>query len=718
MLAENRPGESGPVADGGILALLVLVGGVAALLVGLLQALGPGLPASLALLLLLASVAFVPGGAVHLLLAILPRIRSVPRFLAAATVPALGAAIMALVVSAQLATEFYEPDRTTWALGVIGVVVGLPAAVLARRQHAPKVSTDRERQGLSATQPAIGTGVAAWGLGMAGLAFWIIALPRIRSSEYSSYGLGAQVPLLVIAVALVGCALLVAVRARRTGTAWVLLLLFVLVRRGVTLFATDAPLYQWTYQHLGVIDWFNYAGTLARDVDVYSNWPGALALVAWLSEASGMPAMALAHGYPLVHHAALVVVVYVLARAVGLSHWPALLAAGIAEFADWVGQDYLSPQSIAFLVAIVLLAALLAQDRTSSEGSARRQVPHRGIVAVALLLFAGITWMHLLTTAWLMFLVVLLVAVARLRPVALVLAFAALTAVMVAVNADALREFSTGFSLNILFNSSGNIQTTPSVGQQLTSRVVRALAVALWLLAGSLGLTRIRHRQGRVLLALAFSPTVLLLSGYGGEAIYRVYLYSLPGVAIIVAPWLDRLLRGRPLPAFVGSVAALTLLLASLQGSLGGWYVGLVSRTNAELMARLEAAAGPPGLVTTPAPVIPTQLTWHYVAQARNDALGVPTWSLRNELIGPNGLNGQIVTDFTEAADVQMAHAPVYLVVSRSTYIYAAQYGSMPPGSLEHFERLLTRQGWTRVVDTAEDRVYANPAGVRAYSRR
>lgn len=707
------------------LAALVTVGAVAALLVAAPRALGAAPPPYLATPLLLVAVALVPGGVVHLLLGLLPRVRPVPAALAVATVPALGVAIMSLVVSAQLALARYEPASTTWSLVALGVAVGAPTTVLGRedpdRHPRPTPAPPARRPpNLAALEPDHPlAGIAAWALGLIGLLTWVLALPLVRSSRYSDYGLGVQVPLLAAAVVLVGGGLLLAVRARRTGTAWALLLLCVLVRRGTTLFATEAPMYQWTYRHLGVMDWFTHTGMLARDVDVYSNWPGALAFAAWLCEESGLSPMALAHGYPLAHHVVLVVLVYVLARAVGLEHWSALLAAALAEFADWVGQDYLAPQSMAFLVAIALLAALLWRDRRPATGRplTPERTRHRAAVVVALVLFAGITWMHLLTTAWLLFLVVALAVVARLRPIWLVVAFAALAAVMAVLNADALEQFSTGFSLNLLSNSSGNIPTAPSDGQRFTSLVVRALALVAWLSAGLVGLSRIRRREGRALLALAFSPVVLLLTGYGGEAIYRVYLYSLPGVALLLAPVLERMLRGRSLPALVGSLVALTVLTASLQGSLGGWYIGLVTRSEAELQARLEVAAGPRGRVTTPAPVMPAQLTWHYVAQARNDALGLPTWSLQNELIGPDGLNPQVITRFTEATTTQMAHNPVYVVVGRSSYLYAAQYGSMPPGALERVERLLMQQGWTRIVDTPEDRVYANPAGVRAYPR-
>ncbi|NYE02201.1 hypothetical protein BJY21_003385 [Kineosphaera limosa] len=686
--------------------------GLVALVGAALGVLALVLPPGLAALALLGLLGLVPGAVT---LGVLP---AVPRTLAVVAIPALGAALLALVLTAQLGAGLYASALTRWALVGLGVVGG--ALLLAAKPavpHAPDATAsqtsdvangdDTEHTHSENTRSAVLLTVIAAVLAAVATACWIVAIPAMRSPEYSSYGLLARAPLLAAGVGACAVAVLLAVRARSWWFAWAALLLLVLARRSYTLLGTDMPLYQWTYRHLGVMDWFAHTGTLARDVDVYNNWPGALALATWLTQTSELSRFDLALAYIVGHHLVLVVAVYALARAAGMTPWAALVAATLVELTDWVGQDYLAPQSLALLLAIVCLAALLV---------ARDPRWRRGGLWVALVVFAGITWVHQLTPVWLLVVLVALTILRVVRPPWVVLAFLAVFAVMVAINLPALLAHSTGLSLDVLANTAGNIASPVSPGQAVTSRVVTVLAVALWLCAGLVaGWNLVRRRAGLVAPVIAFSPLVLLLTGYGGEAIYRVYLYSLPGVALILAPPLAAALFGAWLRASAAVVAVLALAMAALQGSLGGWYTAVFSRADVELAIRLEQAAGPNGVIATPTVGFPRQVTWHYVDQARADTLGDTLWSLQNELATPAGINATPVDRLTQRTQEEMATTPVYVVLTDPMRNYATQYGTLPPAGLNELATLLLDRGWTVLYRADGTSVYANEAGVRAF---
>lgn len=663
-------------------------------LLGLLAAI---LPPGLAALGVMALVALVPGA---LLTAVLPPL---PRALAVVAIPAVGVSLVSLLVSAQLAAAVSLPQATRWLLVAVGLVGGGLLLRRGARDHGAVESPGGRERPASTGLALVGPALAA-----VGVVFALSAIPTVRASEYSSFGLGAQVPLLVVAVALCLLGVLLAVRSRGWWSAWAALTLLVIARRGHTLLGTDEPLYQWTYRHLGVMDWFAHSGTLARDVDVYSNWPGALATASWLTQVSDLSRFDLAQSYILGHHLVLVVLVYALARAAGLSPWASLVAATLVEVADWVGQDYVAPQSFAMLLAIVVLAALLvSRDERYRAGS----------LWVAGIAFTAIVWAHQLTPVWLLLVLFALVVLRVVRPVWAVLPFLAVQAVMVAINLGPLLAHSTGISLDVLANTAGNITSPVSPGQALTSRVVTLLALALWgsaaLLAGHRLLTQ---RAGLVAPILAFSPLVLLMTGYGGEAIYRVYLYSLPGVGLILAPPVTALLLAGWGRFVAAGTATMALCLAALQGSLGGWYAGLFPREDVELAMRLERAAGEDGLIATPIVGFPREVTWHYVAQARRDALGETVWSLQNELVTPEGISATPVDRLTRQTQQQMSEAPVYVVLSGPMQVYARQYGALPPGGLQQLGELLRDRGWTAVVDGATT-VFTNPAGAQAFEQ-
>lgn len=681
----------------------VLAGGPSSRALGLLALLGAALgglgivlPAPAAVLCVLALVALVPGA---LILAALPPL---PRVLAVAAVPALGAAVVSLTVSAQLALGAFAPEPTRWVLVLAGALGGvlLLRAAASGRTSAPAWRISRPARGIGGWES-----IAPMALAVVGTVCWVAAVPAVRSAGYSSYGLAWQVPLLPLAVVSCALAVLLAVRAGGLVAAWVGLVALVLARRGITLAATEAPLYQWTYRHLGVMDWFTHSGRLVRDVDVYSNWPGSLALWAWVTEVSGISRFDLASAYILGHHLVLVVAVYVLARTARLSPMGAVTAALLVELADWVGQDYLAPQSFGFLLAIVVIAALLA----SREGRYRK-----ASTTVAVIVFAGIVWAHQLTPVWLLVVVVLLLVSGAVRPWVLV-PFLSVHAVMVAVNLPALLRHSTGISLDFLANTAGNIETHPSEGQVFTSRVVTVLAVVLWGAAMAVVVRRLRRDPSvLVMAALAFSPLVLLVTGYGGEAIYRIFLYSLPGVSLIFAPvivgWL-----GRGAVRVAGAIAStLVVALAGLQGSLGGWHAGTFQLHDVDLAVRLEQAAGDVGVIATPTVGFPLQVSWEYASQARADTLGEVVWSLENEYVTPTGVSAEPVDRLTEAARIAR---PVYVVVSQPMQAYSAQYGVIPQGGLDHLRELLRQRGWTVVVDSGGTRVFANEAGAQAWEQ-
>lgn len=664
--------------------------GALALVGALLGLLGVVLGPWPAALCAAALVALVPGS---LLLAMLPR---VPRVLAVAAVPAMGAAVVACALSLQLGLSRYSPEATRWILIGLGLLGG--GWILARNPGRPSPPSYRA--------PTRGV-ILPLLLGALATACWIWAMPAVRASSYSSYGLGAQVPLLVVAGVLATVSVLLALRAGAWWAAWLALLLLVLARRGYTLWGASTPLYQWTYRHLGVMDWFTHSGALARDVDVYSNWPGSLALAAWLTQVSELSRFDLASAYVIGHHVVLVVFVYVLARAAGLDRGVALLAATLVEITDWVGQDYLAPQSFGLLLAAVVIAGWLAS---------REPAYRAGSLWVAAIVFTGITWAHQLTPVWLLAMLLVFVALRIVRPAWVLAPFFGVWAVTIAVNLEALLAHSTGLSLNVLSNSEGNISSPVSAGQSLTSWAVTALALALWGGAAVVSTLRFRReRAGVVAAVLAFSPMILLLTGYGGEAIYRVYLYSLLGVAIILAPPLARALHAGATRSALAGAGVVLAAVAALQGSLGGWYTALFPPSDVQLAQRLEGAAGNEGVIATPVVGFPREVTWHYVPQVRRDALAVPIWSLENELVTPaRTISPTPVTLLTEATRRQMADAPVYVVIAEPMRVYAEQYGAIPAGGLDELSALLARAGWT-AIHVGETVVYTNPAGMQAW---
>ncbi len=679
----------------------------------------PVLPGWLRLVLLLVLALLGPGGLIVACLGPLPR------FVVAPAIPAIGVSTLSLAVTATLAIGAYEPRVTTLIVSAVCVAGGIllrglrgdahtallrpPGRARIRQIHARARRSTLQWLRASPTRLPVA-------LVIVGLLIWLGSLPSLDRSSYSSYGLIVSTPSMAVALGATVLGLLLAVRAGHLAAGWFGLVATVLVLRGGTLFATSAAPYPWTYTHLGVIDWFGHSGTLARDVDVYSNWAGTLAFFAWLSDSAAFSSFSLAHGFILVCHLLTIVAVYLMARAFRRTPTEALVAAFLVEAVNWVGQDYLSPQAVAFLLAIVLVTLLqVARDHRFAQAAS----------VSALVIYTGIAWSHQLTATWLVGATLALVLVGFLRPLWTAIGVLGMFGLMLGVNLDSLVRNSTGISTDVVANSAGNVPMSGSPGQQLTSNTVHLLAALVWGAGFGAALLQVwraqsatRRKDALGLAVVGFSPFALLATNYGGEAIFRVYLFSLPSMAVLVAPYLTKLLCFPGRRALLAILGALVVTAMGAQGTWGNWYQGIITGDEVALAKRLDRAAGVRGNIAYLVPgVMPANVSWRYVPRDRSPLVVDQTWGIENLYAGTDGSDPAPVDDLTYAVGQQARNRPYFVVISRSMRINALQYGKMTPGSFASIEGHFTRSGWRPVYRAADGTViFANSAGASAWS--
>ena len=528
------------------------------------------------------------------------------------------------------------------------------------------------------------------------LALWAVALPSLPDAPLSEYGLlvsGSPAFAASYVVTVAGFAL--AVRRRDVRGALAATLVLLVVQRLTITLVTDVPPYSWTYKHLGVVDALSSTGHLARGVDVYNSWPGVFAATAWFCDVTGVPAATLAHWFTPGIHLVYVGLTIALARAWRRGRLEAVAVAFVVEALNWVGQDYYSPQACAIGLALgVLVVAGLSRERAVAT-------------PVALLATAAIVVSHQLTPYWLVAACGLLMLARRLRPWWLPFAMGALTLAFLATNADVAGHF-TLLSFDPVANAQSNIRTTGVFGQVVTSRVVRGLSVGLWLTAAAAAarglLARRRDPRARDVVApalVAFSPFLILGGqGYGGEAIFRVFLYALPGCALLVAPWLVRALQARTRWCATGALLLTAAVLASGQGLYGGWFPNRMTREQVTFATQLMARVQPPAYLTVAAPVWPERPTGRYVGFARfRTGYDYP-------MIYAAGLTGahfdtQDDYDTFTRTIAARTGGPTYLVISRQMKVYDWYFGILPLDALDNLQARMTDDpNWEVVYST------------------
>lgn len=668
-----------------------------------LVALIPVLPVGLRAVLLAVFMLVCPG---TLLMGALPRLNRLTTSVAA---PAAGMAMMSLVLAAELAAGQFHPDLTTALVSMAAIATAVASSQLAL---VPGGHPTWPRPPL----PQIGRdALVSLGLSAAGLVLWAWSIHLVRSATFTSYGLLFRRPEVFVACLLGAMAFIVAVRAGSRAAAWAAVLSLVLILRGYSLFATQQAMSYYTYTHLGVIDWFNHSGHLAVGVDVYSSWPGAFALGAWFNTSSGLSTLAMAHGFTLFYHLALTWAVYSLARSAKLAPMIALIATGIVESLNWVGQDYLSPQAFAYLLAVVVITLLF------SANDPHYRLP-AGILTV--IIFTGVVWSHQLTPVWLAAIVCIGVVFKVVRPRLIALPVMISFAVMLAVNWSILVKNNPGVSADIAQNADGNITQIVSAGQAFSSQMTHVVAIALWISVLAVLVAQLYRRKRCAWLAAIsfFASGFLLLTNYGGEAIFRVFLYSLLGAALILSPITFRILT-YPIRRswssarhLVATAAALLIFAAAVQATFGGWFTSLISDSDVALQIRLERAAGPRGQIADVSPGFPSEMTWRYVPQHDAAIIIDQLYEISNAYTGTNGSSPTPVNDLAYAVRTRTPQTPTFVVVDAPIMrAQAAQFGFLKKGASSRIARHFRAAGWQAVYDSEGKLIFANSAGARAW---
>jgi len=514
VLIERRAEVALPrqVRPGDALAVLVTVALVA--LVGL------DVHSPARTVLAVAFVFWVPGSAIA---AWLPRLTPAEHRGVAVT---MSLTVSVLAPTLAVWVRWWHPTAVFGGIAAASVV----SLVLAPRDHVrnrrPRVSTS------SAVVIVVGLTVA--------VAATATAFAQLAHHDHvvGEWGLLPQLPVVwFVAVAALAIAGIAAFRAGALAGMAECVVVLVALLHGTTAVAYAVPRFSWTYKHLGVTDYLLAHGHFSKSIDIYHNWPGFFSLAAYLCKVAGVTdPMTLLRWCPAVIGIASVLVLRFFFGALtddGRILWGSVT---IFVVANWIGQDYFSPQSVAFVMGFGVLGLLLRtvaipERLEFTVGRRERAVT----AALALLAFFAVTCTHQLTPYLLLPGIVIASVVGGIRP-----RWIAGACIAIAL-AYALPRFGW-------VRTHGGLGKT-SVGDNLKSPAATltgtawSVTVSNWasrLLTGSLALASlpylVRFRRDRWWMLLLVSnlagpACVLLVQAYGNEGILRTALFATPWMA-------------------------------------------------------------------------------------------------------------------------------------------------------------------------------------------
>ena len=374
-------------------------------------------------------------------------------------------------------------------------------------------------------------------------------------------GFPAQIGLLwYVGLVLLLAGLLFSRAERNREIAFAVLLLVVVLTLTPAL-VYDGPRSQSAAKHVDLVEQIRTLHSLNSSVAVYNAWGGFFAATAWLCDIAGIrDPMRLATFWPVILGLFRITALRYMFGQVLRTSYQRWVAVALAILADPLGADYFSPQSVGFVLGLVVFGLSLSRHRTVSR--------------LALMLVAGcvLAVTHQLSPYIVGGVLIVLVVFRQIRPwwtPALVLVPAIGWALL---HLGSLRGFISLADIG----QAQNFRPPKTVGSSTLERlpIVQETVIALLigiLVIGSLAAIALL-REPRVLRLWAFAacPAVGLVliaaNPYGQEGIFRAVLFGIPWLALLAGRCFPgppvRALRGLTLGAVYAMLTA-TFLIAS-----------------------------------------------------------------------------------------------------------------------------------------------------------
>jgi hypothetical protein len=603
----------------------------------------------------------------------------------------------------------------------------------------------------------------------AAIVFWALGVSRVKTTHLGPYGLPAVLPI----VFYVGIGLVV------ISTGWALAMarpspvrlsahlgVFLMMLYGTAPLVYSQARYSWLYKYIGVVQYINLHGRVNQRIDIFQNWPGFFALIAWFDRVAGIQSpLAYAKWAQLIFEVLTCIMLYFAFRALELTVRERWLALFLYAGSIWIAQDYLSAQALGTVLSAGIFALALnylsrtdeakwltwtrirlqpvsrflrhSKDSTARTGPqvdesallavTRGSSGHDGAIVAALsLLYFVLVFEHELSPYVVLIQLGCLAAIGRIRHRWLLVL---LMLIVVGYFAPRFTFVNSQFgilqSLGSFFSNAapplvslGKLKV--SSGITFSAHAARILTLVMWALA-AVGAWR-RWRDGRPTLALvllAYSPALVFFAGaYGNEGLLRVFLFSLPWTACLVASAIKPVAGGMtrwgafraPLalaivvalffPAFFGDDAVYVMSKAEVQG-VSAFYQSASPGTifvpdgnfPGDINGRYNqfptvGLYGPGGILTPVNPANPAPTT---AAAITNVMRGEEKKLVKQEHLSP-----------------QLLEQPIYLILSNGMQTYGTAYGLFSPDKVQKLTNAFDQPGtgWIRILQNQDVTIF------------
>ncbi len=555
---------------------------------------------------------------------------------------------------------------------------------------------------------------------------WSLSLPQIDILRMSDLGLISVLPVsFFLALVLMTVSFVLTLQRRSFGIPLVLLHLAILVVMlyGVTALVEEVPRFGSAWKHVGITEYVMRTGQVAPSVYPDFSWPGFFILSAFATRIAGLASpLSLIAWAPVAFNLMYLAPLAMIFRSATRDERHVWLGVWLFYLANWVGQDYFSPQAFTYLLYLVILAILVrwftvpvgwpedlrplppgagigarvmrrvrALFASTTPIQSLGPVKRLALLAVAVILFGVTITSHQLTPVVLVASIATLAVFRRCTAGGLPILMAILAGtwiIFMAVpflwgNLAALIQHVGQLTGNV--NDNVGARLTGSPGHLLVVQARLVLSGAVWGLAMLGGIRRFRAGYSDLTFALlALAPFPLLaLQTYGGEMLNRVYFFVLPFMVFFAAALFFSTPKSG---ASWWTAASLTLISLAL---LGGFFLTRYGNERAETFTTPEVdavqylyrTAEPGSLFLAGVANLPWQFQDFETFRYRS-LVNMPEWSQLKTT--PPDIAG-LVRGAAWAMRPE-EHPDAYLILTRSERAYIDLFQEAPTGVYDQFE--------------------------------
>jgi hypothetical protein len=508
--------------------------------------------------------------------------------------------------------------------------------------------------------------------------------------------------------------------------------LLIMMLYGVTLPVEEAPRFNVTWRHAGLVDYVQRNEAIYPSSDAYLNWPGFFILSAFIAEVSGLKSILRLAPYASVFNNLLYLgALMMIFRSTTRNRRLAWLAIWLFYTTNWIAQDYFSPQGLNYFLYLTILGIILSWFQ---ENPGTRFLEK--LARVRFLKFLSIptptkkripktpTTHPLALPLCLLVLIIFSVSSHQLTQFAILFCVTALTlfrfnsfrnlpfiiGIIIAIWMIFMAAAFLKGNLTSMLQDIGHIEEAfhqgvtkrldGSAGHAFIVRFRMMFTLGVWGLA-FLGIF-FRFRNGfrrqnsfKILsdarfLLLAIAPFALIpLQFYGGEMMLRVYLFTLPFMTFFVAsliyaependiPWKKALAAG---------LLSMVLIVGFFLARYGNEKIDQFTANEVEAVRYLYKHAPAGSLLAAPSP--------HYPAKF----LGYEQYKLKF-------LSDQVLDNDIDAIVATMTakkYPQSYFIVTRSQQSFFYIFYGYPVENWETFESALLDSGHFVTIYSNED---------------